>query len=210
VNWNQKRKEVRPQNVNADHDGLSLRLYDRGEPHRHRRGVKIEENYLIPKITKSFFFGFCCHVVCPRTSHLHVDATRFNRLWRQMSVNIWEKTHFYEKEEEEEEEYYMSFFGCSFSIFFSSGWSLYINGTATIWPCVRFIQDLVRHFMYVRTAAVATSQSVKTVAQRDSVRASERRRIRGWTAANNGHTHTHKWNKRERENQQDRTRYFHS
>ncbi len=116
MNWNQKRKEVRPQNVNADHDGLSLRLYDRGEPHRHRRGVKIEENYLIPKITKSFFFGFCCHVVCPRTSHLHVDATRFNRLWRQMSVNIWEKTHFYEKEEEEEEEYYMSFFGCSFSI----------------------------------------------------------------------------------------------
>ena len=55
MNWNQKRKRG-PQNVNADHDGLSLRLYDRGEPHRHRRGVKIEENYLIPKITKSFFF----------------------------------------------------------------------------------------------------------------------------------------------------------
>ena len=56
MNWNQKRKRG-PQNVNAAHDGLSLRLYDRGEPHRHRRGVKIEENYLIPKITKSFFFS---------------------------------------------------------------------------------------------------------------------------------------------------------
>lgn len=114
MNWNQKRKEVRPQNVNADHDGLSLRLYDRGEPHRHRRGVKIEENYLIPKITKSFFFGFCCHVVCPRTSHLHVDATRFNRLWRQMSVNIWEKTHFYEKRKKKKKNTICLFLGVRF------------------------------------------------------------------------------------------------
>ena len=207
MNWNQKRKRG-PQNVNADHDGLSLRLYDRGEPHRHRRGVKIEENYLIPKITKSFFFfrGFCCHVVCPRTSHLHVDATRFNRLWRQMSVNIWEDTFLWKKGRRRR---ILCVFFWVF-VFYSSSWSLYINGTTTIWPCVRLIQDLLRHFMYVRTAAVATSQSVKTVAQRDSVRASERRRIRGWTAANNGQTHTRKWNKRERENQQDRTRYFHS
>ena len=66
MNWNQKRKRG-PQNVNAAHDGLSLRLYDRGEPHRHRRGVKIEENYLIPKITKSFFSGsvvmLCVHAL---------------------------------------------------------------------------------------------------------------------------------------------------